>query len=415
MLFERLIWLLITFNLGDASNEMEYPECLMVNTDCHERGQQENILFTTNVESGADCDKLCQNRKDCNYWTFDGEYDVCHLLNQCDSVKHSEEKISSHPGCLDNMVFNQSGQVRASNPKCYGKKPYTDLVELDWHCCKPTDKCGEGGGDCDSDNDCEVGLVCQNGWSRYYGFEKSFWWGYGDVCAKPYGIRLHEGDAGTQDVVCDLYSTFPHKKNFKTNFGRPNVWYGEKKCDNDEARSLTLYHASKNTKITLFDDPEGRPGKDDEFTIEVWGEDLKHKVLIPTFDLTSNLFNVEKERSLNISNLAYDRKKIEIKTIITLTQRLKPGSTDTNGLNGKVSHIDIETTEFENREESGDESTFEKKFQEHQWDECEKSKTCLRVYRVGYGVKHAAVGAGKIITWGSVTLLTLLKILAMLE
>lgn len=192
-----------------------------------------------------------------------------------------------------------------------------------------------GGADCDTDDDCKSGLICEHGGAGRYGFKKSWWWGHGDVCSKPRGIRLHEGDAGTQDVVCDIWSTYSHAGNFQ----KDNT-YLERDCDNDEARSLTLHHAPKNTRITLFDDPYGRYGKDDEFIIEIWGKDLDHTVLIPTFDLTSHLFNIEDERSLNISS---NRKlNLEELHIVKLTHKLKPGSTDTDGMNGKGSSIKIE-------------------------------------------------------------------------
>ena len=55
------------------------------------------------------------------------------------------------------------------------------------HCCTPYNKCAVDEGDCDSDSDCQDGLVCgKNNCPDKPGFEK------GDDCCEPSKyLRLH--------------------------------------------------------------------------------------------------------------------------------------------------------------------------------------------------------------------------------
>ena len=55
------------------------------------------------------------------------------------------------------------------------------------HCCTPYNKCAADEGDCDSDSDCQDGLVCgKNNCPDKPGFEK------GDDCCEPSKyLRLH--------------------------------------------------------------------------------------------------------------------------------------------------------------------------------------------------------------------------------
>ena len=44
--------------------------------------------------------------------------------------------------------------VLAAPPRCSG------IPRTDWACCKPSEPCDVGMGDCDRDSDCMAGLTC---------------------------------------------------------------------------------------------------------------------------------------------------------------------------------------------------------------------------------------------------------------
>ena len=65
-----------------------------------------------------------------------------------------------------------------------------------------------------------------------------------------------EGNDGSQDEVCIIY----FHKNQQVNFKKDVI-----SCENDEARSAIIEGAEFGTKITVFDNPDGKT--DDDFTI----------------------------------------------------------------------------------------------------------------------------------------------------
>eukprot|EP01083_Nonionella_stella_P204926 746695_1 len=72
-------------------------------------------------------------------------------------------------------------------------------------------------------------------------------------------VILYEGDGASQSIVCTLW-LYNREINFKSSNN-----YG---CDNDETRSLKIMSAKAGTKITLWDNPDGKTD-DDFYVIDV--------------------------------------------------------------------------------------------------------------------------------------------------
>merc|ERR1711937_942524 len=53
-----------------------------------------------------------------------------------------------------------SGTTPSPTPSPTPAGPTCDGSNTAWNCCSSTNKCGEGEGDCDNDNECQSGLVC---------------------------------------------------------------------------------------------------------------------------------------------------------------------------------------------------------------------------------------------------------------
>lgn len=118
------------------------------------------------------------------------------------------------------------------------------------------------------------------------------------------GIYLYEGDGATkkEDIVCVI----PVKAgvvNRKANG-----------CENDEARSMSLSGVAKGTRITLYDNPAGDT-QDDHLIVDVLRDiRINEHLIIPSF---------EQDRSEPAYRAVFNRN---------------------NGLNGKVSRIEIGKT-----------------------------------------------------------------------
>merc|ERR1711937_784973 len=65
---------------------------------------------------------------------------------------------------------------------CISAGPTCDGSTNAWSCCSSTNKCGEGEGDCDSDSECQSGLVC--GTDNCQSFIPGAHY-QADCCAKP--------------------------------------------------------------------------------------------------------------------------------------------------------------------------------------------------------------------------------------
>eukprot|EP01084_Bolivina_argentea_P314552 544839_1 len=72
-------------------------------------------------------------------------------------------------------------------------------------------------------------------------------------------VILYEGDGASQSIVCTLW-LYDREINFKSSNN-----YG---CENDETRSLRIMDARAGTKITLWDNPDGKTD-DDFYVIDV--------------------------------------------------------------------------------------------------------------------------------------------------
>ncbi len=113
-------------------------------------------------------------------------------------------------------------------------------------------------------------------------------------------VDLHEGNNATQNLVCSI--TIGQPRNYRF----PN----HSECDNDEARSATLYSVRAGQVIRLFDHPGG--SREDDWT-EITIKRNTKKVVVPTF-----------ERSFEDQyiRVVYHRE---------------------NGLDGKVSRLEVKT------------------------------------------------------------------------
>lgn len=111
-------------------------------------------------------------------------------------------------------------------------------------------------------------------------------------------VDLHEGNRGTQDLVCSFAAPPSLARDFTAG--------GD--CDNDEARSLTLHDAPAGTMLLLFDSPGGNQ-EDDWVAIEA-----KRDVVARTVDSFERTFEDDDLRVVYLRN---------------------------NGLDGKVSRLEV--------------------------------------------------------------------------
>ena len=109
-------------------------------------------------------------------------------------------------------------------------------------------------------------------------------------------ITLYEGNGGQQDVV-DVYADRPD--------------FSKKVAPNDEARSLVLNDIAPLTKITVYDDPDG--AENDDYTVIKVKKRTPSNLVVGTFE---NGFENEYVKVEHAHN---------------------------NGLDGKVSHIKVES------------------------------------------------------------------------
>jgi len=84
-------------------------------------------------------------------------------------------------------------------------------------------------------------------------------------------ISLYRDNNLAGDVLCVLQVT-PTQYRLSRNVN----------CDDDEARSMKLENVKAGTVITLFDDTQCRPGRDDELTITVLRNIARYE--FPTFE-----------------------------------------------------------------------------------------------------------------------------------
>ena len=122
------------------------------------------------------------------------------LLAEVGSNSYCEEELcAAGEGDCDNDSQCESGLVCSNDVGLnYGFRDIVDVCEVpasgsDAYCNGRT--CGVGEGDCDSDNQCESGLVCSDDVGAAYGFRA-----FVDVCELPSSPGMD--DAGG-DSFCD--------------------------------------------------------------------------------------------------------------------------------------------------------------------------------------------------------------------
>ena len=118
---------------------------------------------------------------------------------------------------------------------------------------------------------------------------------------------VFHGDSATGNTPSDICGTVPTSFSETYNFkdsGSP--------VNNDKARSCLLMDVRKGTQITVADSPDGSTG--DDYTVITVLEDVQDPVAITTF-----------ENSWRTSQLQVQYHKV-------------------NGLDGKVSHVGIQTS-----------------------------------------------------------------------
>lgn len=126
---------------------------------------------------------------------------------------------------------------------------------------------------------------------------------YEDGLAK---IILYEGNDGRENIVCTINIDYVNRNNDEINFKKDSIG-----CDNDETRSMKITKALNGTKITLWDNPDGKTNDD-------WVE----------IEIIANI-----NRSITIGS--YER-NVNDNPLYKVTYHRD------NGLDGKVSRIKIE-------------------------------------------------------------------------
>ena len=89
---------------------------------------------------------------------------------------HSISRISSagwRVDFIDRRVFLAVKGVDRIKKKIFEIDSSCYNGKTDWSCCSSSNRCGLGGGDCDTDSDCKSGLVCGSNNCRKFNREAS--------------------------------------------------------------------------------------------------------------------------------------------------------------------------------------------------------------------------------------------------
>ncbi|MDD0972500.1 hypothetical protein [Pseudomonas fontis] len=108
-------------------------------------------------------------------------------------------------------------------------------------------------------------------------------------------IALHEGDRGTENLLC----TIPLKSSQSFDFNKSSGY----RCDNDEARSATLLKARAGAEVTFYGDRGSSSCKQGCLSIKV-KEDITSPVLIPSFEYGFDNSQVSVKRTGGTQQLA---------------------------------------------------------------------------------------------------------------
>merc|ERR1711915_674333 len=114
------------------------------------------FVHANNGDESGTCPKL----PDCN--GSHDQHSCCTSTNKCgkgggDCDSDNDCEAGLKCGTNNCKSFNPSADP--TNDCCYDSKDCNGSYGEDY-CRTSTNKCGKGGGDCDSDNDCEAGLKC---------------------------------------------------------------------------------------------------------------------------------------------------------------------------------------------------------------------------------------------------------------
>ena len=123
-------------------------------------------------EGDCDADDDCQSGLVCGIdncgWYWPQGYDCCMTpsLNYCSPSSKCGEGIGhcdSHAECEEGLACgtNNCGASWPNGYNCCYTPQCHNSDSPAWDCCQVDSKCGQGLGDCDSDDECENGLVCK--------------------------------------------------------------------------------------------------------------------------------------------------------------------------------------------------------------------------------------------------------------
>jgi len=129
-------------------------------------------IRTSSNSNLADCEKKCEMNMLCEAWYYYSSNRYCY-------------QGSGPSGSSISSTTRSGGYKKCSTKRdCKG-------TSSDFNCCTPTMKCGQGKGDCDTDNDCETGLRCGiNNCRLFYSAAHTS----ADCCARPDAIDVKERD-----------------------------------------------------------------------------------------------------------------------------------------------------------------------------------------------------------------------------
>jgi len=130
--------------------------------------------FNSQASKSADC---CMKKGVSDCYKGKTDRDCCSSSNKCgvgggDCDSDSDCKSGHVCGINNCRDYNKKADrtadccMKRGNKSCYKGRTDRD-------CCTSSNKCGIGGGDCDSDSDCESGLVCGTNNCRSFNNEAS--------------------------------------------------------------------------------------------------------------------------------------------------------------------------------------------------------------------------------------------------
>ena len=91
------------------------------------------------------------------------DWNCCSLSNQCGIGGGDcdvDEECKAGLICGRNNCLEFNSQASRTADCCMKKGSSCYKGKTDWTCCSSSNQCGVGGGDCDTDSDCQSGLVC---------------------------------------------------------------------------------------------------------------------------------------------------------------------------------------------------------------------------------------------------------------